>query len=430
MLLDWYLERQARGIDHTDARRRRRACDALRRLGNAHAVVLLIGRLGDTDPEVRVAAANALEQLGEKRLADAVSGSTSALSEVAARQDRRLVEPLISLLADSEWLVRRRACEALKAFQDVRAVEPLIERLTDSEPYVRDSACIALAAHGDTRAVEPLIGCLADGMSYVRKSACEALGALGDARAVEPLCRLVGDQPAAHRALGLLGDLRAVEPLLAWLRAHEPDKADLTVLGSTYSDPESDKRSTACEALGQLGDTRAVDQLVNQLNGNSIVRSAACAALGKLGDARAVVPLIKSLGDPDPGVRDGAGAALRRLGDGQLVDASYGEATALAALREKADSRLNLLRRSSNREVWAEGGKFPEVWVENNTFQQALFRMVMDPNARNGKGCPYFEHRVCKFRVIAQGDTSLGPERCSLLEEDYRKCHVWKLAPR
>ncbi len=59
--------------------------------------------------------------------------------------------------------------------------------------YVRMAAATALGRIGDARAVEPLCTVLKDSDRDVRGDAVEALGRISDARAVEPLCIALGD---------------------------------------------------------------------------------------------------------------------------------------------------------------------------------------------------------------------------------------------
>lgn len=236
------------------------------------------------------------------------------------------VVPLIALLKDEYWEVRRDAAVVLGHSGYRRAVDPLVACLKDKHREVRIAAAWALGRLGykpkteeariaflaakrereqlaqEAAAVELLIACLKDESSTVCYVAMHALGKLGDARAVEPLLVAARkDKDVGYRAahaLGVLGDERAVEPLIALLKDEEGS-------GAPWG---------AAEALGKLGDTRAVEALIACLKDESgDVRGSAAGALGKLADARAVEPLIACLKDGDTDVRACAASALGML---------------------------------------------------------------------------------------------------------------------
>ncbi|MCX5772310.1 MAG: HEAT repeat domain-containing protein [Candidatus Hydrogenedentes bacterium] len=270
------------------------------------------------------------------------------------------VAPLIALLKDESWEVRRGAAVLLGHSGYRRAVDPLVACLKDEAREVRISAAWALeqlrykpateqariafvAAKRDREqlaqetaaAVEPLIACLKDenarlsaaaalgkigdgqtaGVGYY---AAEALGKLGDGRAVAPLVALLKEDhsPAAH-ALGVLGDARAVEPLI-------------TCLKGEGSGEFSAVHYWAAWALGKLGDARAVEPLIACLKDDH-ERGSAAGALGMLGDARAVEPLIACLKDENESMREVAAEALGNLGDARAVK------PLIACLNDKED---------------------------------------------------------------------------------------------
>jgi HEAT repeat protein len=78
----------------------------------------------------------------------------------------------------SSWVA-----DALGKLKDPWAVEPLLTLLVDSDPDVRKHAACALGAIGDPRAIGPLIAALGDESSDVREAAEGALGTSGPAAA-------------------------------------------------------------------------------------------------------------------------------------------------------------------------------------------------------------------------------------------------------
>ena len=120
----------------------------------------------DQDPDVQSAAAEALGQLS----------------------DPRVVEALISALKDNYWYVRKISAAVLgiisarleDAALRARIVQLLIAALKDTYMGVPGSAAEALGKLGDRNAVEPLIAALKNSDVELRKNAATALGRLGD----------------------------------------------------------------------------------------------------------------------------------------------------------------------------------------------------------------------------------------------------------
>ena len=65
--------------------------------------------------------------------------------------DARAVEPLVALLKDEAWLVRKAAAEALGSIGDAAAVEALNAALKDEDEAVREAAKEALEKIGGGR---------------------------------------------------------------------------------------------------------------------------------------------------------------------------------------------------------------------------------------------------------------------------------------
>ena len=165
--------------------------------------------------------------------------------------DSLKIDKLIeNLNSDHDRRVRIAAAEALGEIGDGRAVEPLSKTLGGEDEYVRRYAAEALGEIGDKRAVEPLIRVLLDDDGHpnefslaeleagVRKSAVGALGKIGDARAIDTLTwelmcggeALDNDDTAAShckavpgalaqigecmRAQGVSVDRESIEPLI------------------------------------------------------------------------------------------------------------------------------------------------------------------------------------------------------------------------
>ena len=98
---------------------------------------------------------------------------------------------LISVLTDSEAIVRFNAIESLVELNCVEAVPSLIERLdTESNPKVRRAIVDALGRLGDVQAVPILVEYLSAHTDDPPLDVIWALGALEDHRALEVLALL------------------------------------------------------------------------------------------------------------------------------------------------------------------------------------------------------------------------------------------------
>ena len=130
----------------------------------------LIDKLRSRDPAVREEAA---QKLGDLKDPSAVGPLILILKKDKDRSVRwsaedalvsigaAAVEPLIKMLDDDSWRVRRRAVRTLGKIRDPRAIEPLIVSMkTDDDGYVRKCAARAIGEINDPRAAEILIPAL------------------------------------------------------------------------------------------------------------------------------------------------------------------------------------------------------------------------------------------------------------------------------
>ena len=340
------------------------AARALKRIGGADGVAHLIQALDDpsdrvvlsavtslgvlgvasaTEPLVAVLqsdragmggiAADALGKIGDPRsVAPLLNVMTTAsdydLRSFAWRALAKLhatsaIEPLISMLNDSDARLRNGIVNILGSFRDARSADALTEALHDEDAKVRRSATFALASIGDKRAVDPLISMLliepqieaarvavnpdlyedVDRNRFIRESAARALGKLGDARAIAPLAGALEDSTAGRAAalsLALLGDDRGLQHLLVCL-----------------SSAELRYQSDVVRDLGETTDPRAVKPLVDMLDpasdAQSLQGSVLC-ALGRIGTNEAVRAISTVLMGGGEHALDAA-TELAKLGD-------------------------------------------------------------------------------------------------------------------
>ncbi|MCK5055728.1 MAG: HEAT repeat domain-containing protein [Candidatus Aminicenantes bacterium] len=110
-------------------------------------------------------------------------------------------------------------------------------------------------------------------------------------------------------------------------------KPAVALLISTLSNEVTDSRKYAARALGGIADARALHPLIDTLKDNEpAARKEAADALGKMGNAAAVKSLISTLEDTDALVRDKAAGALDRIG---WEPANNSELSLYAAAKQK-----------------------------------------------------------------------------------------------
>ena len=354
---------------------RRRAARRLFDLSPGVVRRVALPALDDPDPEVRVAALEALMEARARGLGARVAPwlgdadprvRRAAAVSLTRDPSKDAVSVLGRVLSDPESSVRIAAAKALGASGTRAAVVPLLGRLDDSDPDVREAVVGSLSRLGDRGSVVPLVGKIQDNRPSVRRAVATALGLLGDARASGPLLLLLRDseesvRAAALQALGriraedavativsLLGDERrpAVREAAYVALSEIPSDAGIDALVDALSHDDPRERSPIREALLHAGD-RAVPKLVACLRGQpssdladgcaltlgemrasvaaavvdaalrrGVVRpQAALRALGASGDGRALVTVLEHLSSDDPWVRRVAVEAAAALLD-------------------------------------------------------------------------------------------------------------------
>lgn len=166
-------------------------------------------------------------------------------------EDLELVQRLTAALADSDWVVRWSAADALAWVRDRSAVPALVEALNDANWTVRVAVIRALGELRDGGATPDVIPLTEDRQNLVREAAVEALGLIADARALPALQHAVKSDPepfvrlAAVESLGRIGGPGLAQSLAAAL-----------------SDPDSNVCWTAARVLRETADDSVVAELI------------------------------------------------------------------------------------------------------------------------------------------------------------------------
>ncbi len=337
---------------------RRAAATAMGVLDSEKALALLVEALEDADPQVREAAAKALEYMGNPAT----------------------LEPLFQVaLFDKGGGVRRAAATAMGALDSEKALALLVEAMEDTDPQVRKAAAKALEYMGNPAALEPLFQVALFGEDEsVRRAAATAMGALDSEKALALLVEVLEDtdpqvREATVKALEYMGNPAALEPLSQVALFDESDivneiaadamiavhakRAVLLMLESLHS-PSSAERETAAKILGHqfrravISDSSVAEQVRNELIGVILydeivgVRQQATISLLWLDSQESLLPVAEALEGEDAHARFATTRALEHadsltsqaaaevLGDLVLSDllGSFGDPTALEAL--------------------------------------------------------------------------------------------------
>jgi HEAT repeat protein len=276
----------AAALRDLDADGRKLAAEALARTGQATALPVLRGLVRDSDPNVCVAAVEAIAALG-------IDGALE------------VVPALLACLDSSEEFTRLAALDGLRAL-GVNLPWERLQRLRDTD-VLEHSILAAVGRSGDARAAVPLVQALphARGGTLV-----ETLRSLVD---------LARSGPAPARALK--AEAVGLDP---------ETRQRLIELASSAEGREG--RGVALLALGALGVRGAAGHVLDAL-GDELLQGAAEEALDWLGPL-AVAPLIERAAQSSSAGRAACIEIAARLTDEQ--DAPLVRAEALAALADPA----------------------------------------------------------------------------------------------
>lgn len=285
---------------------------ALGATGDPAALIPVLGALASKDPEIRLAAMNAMRPL----LGD----------------DGRASDVLTERLADPELEVRVLAAEYLGLVRARQATDALV-KLTEvgTPPRLRHAAVDALGEIGDLRALPALLRLLQDGPAALRSAAATSVAYLGDVTAIEPLTKLIvtskGRAGAAEdprrflvRALG--GSLRAHRDAIGDPRRAEAApavspsvlEAARRVLVQLAEDGEASVAVPAIAALAAGDGLGARPALLALASGGAPDRRrAALTALADLGDPGGLPLALDALGGHDDRVAGDAAWAAAQL---------------------------------------------------------------------------------------------------------------------
>ncbi|MEH1898238.1 MAG: HEAT repeat domain-containing protein [Nostoc sp.] len=303
----------------------------------------------DEDEELKAIAATALGQMGTVAIA--------AFSELLLDEDTRLVAvrslscipqtetitPLLSVVQDSQAIIRTAAIEALSSFHDERVAPILLNALDDIAATVRRAAVLGLGFRPDLREALDLVKrfqlklydfnldvCCAAAVSLSRMGCDEAAKHLFDLL-ISPQTP-IKLQLETIRALSWMETPSSLEYLqIAFTQCTSETlwQEIVTVLGRVQK-PQTTQAAEIllqilrCLSCGTLRERRAslrdAPRTLTQHPATEIVNinCAIALSLGQLGEIQAIEPLILLLADSNVSVRLHAIAALKNL-DGEAT---------------------------------------------------------------------------------------------------------------
>ena len=230
----------------TFAEVRASAAKALGTLKNSFAIVPLSLLLQDTDPHVRRASIEAIEEIVEPV-------STSGFLDLSGyfrwhlrwrwmknyqtfvEATRILIEPIVSATKDEDIVIRLAALRILALCGEHAPLDPLLDALRDASYRIRREAIRTLGMLSQKVPVEVFVHTLQDERWEVCEAATETLGVLGQRVPVDSLTSIMEEKHSVNiliailRACGMLGQFAPIEVVIEALN----DDDDVVVREAT-----------------------------------------------------------------------------------------------------------------------------------------------------------------------------------------------------
>jgi HEAT repeat protein len=304
------IEALAVALETETPRVRAAAAQALAQVESASALPYLLKALNDPTSWVRYYAARSIGQHG---YAESLEGLVRLAQTDTARQVRiaavdalgqiggpRAAAVLAGLAETSEVDLMSAALRALGCIGHPDALPPLVEALRSTEQARRIHAIAALGNRGGQGVAEMLQWiAAADSEASVSQAAIEALARLATPEAIQSLITLTADAARRESSIAALAQL---------------GERHLDGIGQGIHHPQSSVRRAVIAALGRMKQPRASELLIEALDDdNESVRLAAVTALAHLGSRQAEKRLVVLAGtDTNAAVRRAAQRALQR----------------------------------------------------------------------------------------------------------------------
>ena len=331
------------------------AAEALGEIGDPDSVEALVQALGDAREDVRIAVISALGRIGDRRAVgplihlfrDRYHGVRVAAADAVAEFGRGALRELEEALTDPLPVVRVTAAKAVGLIGATESIPVLITHIGDTAPDVRWSVARALSTFG-VMAIDPLLLVLRTGNKEMRLAAIDALWEIPDEGAADVLRYALDDEDEEVRTKAAAA-LRKRQVIDVWRRTlgsqveeeertpkktrrvrledkkafEQSGRQDVDTLISALKDKDWNTQLGAATRLIMMG-RPAVDALIHALRGEDPdIQSAAASILGDMRET-AVTPLMDALRDSDRFVRLVAARNLGRIGNKRAIEALIG----------------------------------------------------------------------------------------------------------
>ena len=258
----------------------------------------LVKMLADTDPQIRLTAA---QRLAARRDSRAIDSMVALLQQLNTKIKQQPLSPLGALLQQSDQNIKQRTLSTLGTTDDPRAIKALRALLPGAAQPDRTEIEITLGQLHDPQAVLPLFSLLCDMTQTIN---LRVLGEINEIHLVE--------QP--HFPTGLPEEIAQARQVLASLAKNGTTAMNVAV--AALRDPEPKTRSAAVLVLRYLCDTRTLPFLCAKLSDeNPTVCLLAARALRDYADVRSLATLLKSLKTASPDLRAEIARTLGAIGD-------------------------------------------------------------------------------------------------------------------
>lgn len=297
------------------------AAEALAKIGDRRSFEALMSLLGYEDAGVRQAAIAALNSLGHPdmsaRIFHCLQDENPRIRESAVKIAGYFAWPncvdlLFQLCHDPNNRVRRAAIEHLPFLESERVIPALVEASEDEQPSIRASAVRAFGQIEPSQAIPHLLKALHDAEPWVRYYSARSLGWHGSIQAVAPLCRVSQFDAATYVRAAAIEALGRISKSLPQQAQSPIERSQIkTTLVQTLAplaiseDNEEDIVRSAITSLGSLasalrlsGEDFDFSPLLNLLKSPSLPRRIySLEVLGICGDETVVAPIQQLLAE-------------------------------------------------------------------------------------------------------------------------------------
>jgi HEAT repeat protein len=273
--------------------------EVLRNVQDLKAVNIIIELLDHSNFNIRRKANNTLKAYGksaERNLVNKLASRTNkqkiAILDLLTNFDRiKKQDEVITCLSDTDPVVRQKSARLIGHIGIKKGVDPLLESLKDDDWRVRLQSAYSLGLIGQkSRVVDALIYALTDENSHVQAAAVTALGDLGSKDSIEPLMNLLdtSDELLLQATIISLGKCSAKKSIEKLIELYES--------GDKYT------QHAIVQALGNLGGKESYTVLEDALQ-NEDLAIMAVYSLHRIGTKKAYKLLNKHRNSDLPNVQ-------------------------------------------------------------------------------------------------------------------------------